>query len=158
MKYLIFFYNNYERIHDYYRYDLIRKIYYSFKEIVLDSKYFEKIKEDEFYSVWKYICYDYFDEEIERKNRNQIEQKGKKVVNKYIRDINKVPQKEIIRIIKNYNKMVKEGIFILGKFKKLLFLIGKSYDKASKVYENNKNEYLYLGIRRKKKKLKKEPI
>ena len=101
------FYNNYERIHDYYRYDLIRKIYYSFKEIVLDSKYFEKIKEDEFYSVWKYICYDYFDEEIERKNRNQIEQKGKRVVNKYIRDINKVPQKEIIRIIKNYNKMVK---------------------------------------------------
>ena len=139
----------------YYRYDLIRNIYYSFKEIVLDTKYFNKIKEDKFYSVWKYICYDYFDEEIERKNRNQIEKKAKRVINKYIRDINNIPQKEIVRIIKNYNKMVKEGIFILGKFKKILFLIGKNYDKASKVYENNKNEYLYLGIRSKKEKTEK---
>ena len=152
---LNFFYYNYEKIHDYYRYDLIRNIYYSFKEIVLDTKYFNKIKEDKFYSVWKYICYDYFDEEIERKNRNQIEKKAKRVINKYIRDINNIPQKEIVRIIKNYNKMVKEGIFILGKFKKILFLIGKNYDKASKVYENNKNEYLYLGIRSKKEKTEK---
>ncbi len=41
---LEFFYNNYDNIHDIYRYDLIRKIYYSFKDITLDSRYYKKNK------------------------------------------------------------------------------------------------------------------
>ena len=145
------FYNNYEKIYDYYRYDLVRNIYYSFNELILSSKYLEKINKDKFYNVWKYICYNYFDEEIEKKDRNKIEKKAKRVLNQYIRNINSISEIEVIRIIKNYNRMIKEKIYISNRFKNILFLIGKNYNKAIKVYQNHKNEYIYLGLKAKNK-------
>lgn len=150
---LEFFYNNYDNIHDIYRYDLIRKIYYSFKDITLDSRYYEKIKSDKFYDVWKYLCYDYFDDEVERGNRKEIEKRAKRKIDSYIKNINKISQSEIIRIVKNYNKMIKENIHVIPSLKKALFLIGKKYHKINQIYKNNKNEYLYLGIKSRKEKV-----
>lgn len=150
---LEFFYNNYDNIHDIYRYDLIRKIYYSFKDITLDSRYYEKIKNDKFYDVWKYLCYDYFDDEVERGNRKGIEKRDKRKINSYIKNINKVPRGEIIRIVKNYNKMIKERIHVIFSLKRAMFLIGKKYHKITQIYKNNKNEYLYLGIKSRKEKV-----
>ena len=147
---LEFFYNNYEKIHDIYRYDLLRKVYYSFKGIVLDSKYYKKIKSDKFYDIWKYLCYDYFDEEVERGNREEIKKRAKRKINSYINSIDKVPLSEIRRIIKNYNKMIKEKIHVIFSLKRVLFLIGKNYHNITPIYRNNKNEYLYLGIKSRK--------
>lgn len=147
---LEFFYNNYMSIHDIYRYDLLRKIYYSFKNNTLDSKYYKKIKNDKFYDIWKFLCYDYFDEEVERSNREEIYKRAKRKINKYIKNINNVSQSEIKRIIKNYNEMIKEGIYIIYNFKRVLFLIGKQYNRANQIYKNNKNEYIYLGLRSRK--------
>ncbi len=150
---LEFFFNNYENIHDIYRYDLIRKIYYSFENITLDSRYYEKIKSDRFYSVWKYLCYDYFDEEVERGNREEICRRARTKIDSYIKNINQVPQSEIRRIIKNYNEMTKENIHVIYSFKRVLFLIGKKYYKIDQIYKNNKNEYLYLGIKSRREKV-----
>ena len=152
---LDYFYNNYEKIHDIYRYDLLRKIYYSFNTNTLNSKYYERIKEDKFYSMWKYLCYDYFDEDIERKNREQIAKLSQRKINSYIKNINTISLKEIRRIIKNYNELVKEKIYITDDLRRILYLIGKKYDKALSIYENNKNEYLYLGLRNMNKDVKK---
>lgn len=143
---LEFFYDNYEKIHDIYRYDLLRKIYYSFKEITLDSKYYKKIKSDDFYDKWKYLCYDYFDEYVERKNRIEISRKAQITLNRYIKNINNVGQSEIKRLVKNYTEMVNEGINIIYNYKKVLFLIGKKYNRALQIYNKNKNEYIYLGL------------
>lgn len=150
---LEFFYNNFDNIHDIYRYDLIRKIYYSFKDITLDSRYYKKIKSDKFYDVWKYLCYDYFDEEVERGNKREIEKRAKRKIDSYIKNINKISQGEIIRIVKNYNKMIKENIHVIFSLKKAMFLIGKKYHKITQIYKNNKNEYLYLGIKSRKEKV-----
>lgn len=144
------FYNNYEKIHDIYRYDLLRRVYYSFKGIVLDSKYYKKIKSDKFYDIWKYLCYDYFDEEVERGNREEIKKRAKRKINSYINNIDKVPLSEIRRIIKNYNKMIKEKIHVIFSLKRVMFLIGKNYHNITAIYRNNKNEYLYLGIKSRK--------
>lgn len=149
---LEFFYDNYEKIHDIYRYDLLRKIYYSFKNITLDSKYYKKVKNDRFYDIWKYLCYDYFDEEVEKGNREEISKRANRKIYNYIKNINKVPQNEIKRIIKNYNEMVKENIHIIYSLKKTLFIIGKKYYKIAQIYKNNKNEYIYLGIKSRKEK------
>lgn len=152
---LKFFYDNYEKIHDIYRYDLLRKIYYSFKETTLNSKYYEKIKSDNFYSTWKYLCYDYFDEYVEGGDKKQIERRAKIALNRYIKNINSISQNEIKRLVKNYNKMEHEGINIIYDFKKVLFLIGKKYNKALQVYYKNKNEYIYLGLRSKGERIEK---
>ncbi len=79
-----------------------------------------------------------------------MKKRAKRKIDSYIKNINKISQSEIIRIVKNYNKMNKENIHVIFSLKKVMFLIGKKYHKIIQIYKNNKNEYLYLGIKSRK--------
>lgn len=46
--------------------------------------------------------------------------------------------------------MIKEKIHVIFSLKRVLFLIGKNYHNITPIYRNNKNEYLYLGIKSRK--------
>ena len=78
--------------------------------------------------------------------RIEISRKAQITLNKYIKNINNVSQSEIKRLVKNYNEMVNEGINIIYNYKKVLFSIGKKYNRALQIYNKNKNEYIYLGL------------
>lgn len=154
-KSLDFFYNNYDQIDDIYKFDFIRKIYYSFKEVVLDDKYFKKLKMEGIYDLYKYLVYEHFDDELEKSDWRKAQQSGKRIINKYIKNINEKNIEELSRILRCYESLTNDNQQISITFEKFIYEVGYKYNNAKKLYDMHKNPYLYLGIVKSGKRVKK---
>ena len=143
---LEFFNNHYNDINDIYKFDVVRKIYYSYKDKILENEYYNKICKEKIYDIYKYLVYDYFDEEFERKDWRKIQAKSCRIINKYIKDINKKEYEEIVRLFNWYESLVNDNTCNLIKFEKFLVEIGMRYKYSKKLYSISKNAFLYLGI------------
>ena len=154
-KSLDFFYNNYDQIDDIYKFDFIRKIYYSFKEVVHDDRYFKKLKMEGIYDLYKYLVYEHFDDELEKRDWRQAQQRGKRIINKYIKNINEKSIEELSRILKCYESLINDNQQISITFKKFIYEVGYKYGNAKKLYDIHKNPYLYLGLIKSRKRIKK---
>ncbi len=152
---LNFFDSNRKNINDYYRYDVFRKMYYSYGEKIKSSNYYKLILKDDFYSIWKFLYYDHFDEEFSRKDWRKVEKRKEQVLNEFIGSINEKNIEEIERIINCYQFLLDKKISIPINLKKHIYLIGKNYDLALELYKKTNNPYLYLGLKEKKVKVTK---
>ena len=144
---LIFFDSNINAISDYYKYDVIKKLYYSYCEMIKSSDYYKKIYEDNFYKIWKYLYYDHFDEECAKKEWKKGEKKKQQALSEYIDNINNKDNTEIERILDCYNFLLDHNLRIPFNLQKYIYLIGKNYKLATNLYRKNNNPYLYLGLK-----------
>lgn len=149
-----FFKENYSKINDFYKCDLVKKMYYQYKDKTIGSNYFKEIKKDTFYDIWKYLMYDHFDEEYDIKDWKEVEEKAKRIIEKYIRLINEKEILEIERILDCYEFLKTQKQRISYRLTNFIYMIGKKYSNALDLYEKYNNSYLYLGLREKKKVLK----
>ena len=143
---LVFFNNHYESINDIYKFDVVRRIYYSYKDEIKENEYYNRINKEQIYNIYKYLVYDYFDEEFERKDWRKIQAKGCRIINDYIKNVNKKEYEEIVRLFNCYESLVDDNNCNLIKFEKFLVAIGSRYDYSKKIYSISKNAFLYLGM------------
>lgn len=152
---LLFFDNNRKIINDFYKYDIIRNLYYSYGEEIKSSNYYQQICKDDFYSIWIYLYYDHFDEKFGRQEWREVERKKEQVLSEYIDNINKKDMKEIERIVNCYQFLLEKDFPIPFNLQKYIYLIGKKYKLATELYKKTNNPYLYLGLKEKKEKIAK---
>lgn len=152
---LDFFNTNYDNINNIYKFDIVSKLYYSYKEIIHNNEFYERITKEIIYDIYKFLVYDRFDEEYERKDWKKIQIKGQKVINNYLKNINKKKYEEVSRLVDCYNSLVKDNNYNLFKFEKFLCMIGEKYKYANKLYRTSNNPYIYLGMIKANRKTKK---
>ena len=151
---LEYFYNKYDDIDDIYKFDLIKKIYSLIKNEMFNNKYYKKIKQEKIYEIYKFLVYDYFDELFEKKDWKKIQEKGRNIINNYIKNINNKNYKDILRLLDCYETLNNKSNYNLIRFEKFIFCVGRKYKFSDKLYRKNKNPYLYLGIKNSNKNIK----